>query len=525
MPTAEMRAGLCVLGQRIEKDLGVLKATPWKLLRLRYDPFLYGPVLEFARGETVFPTETDIWGPISGNPSGPTPDNLGREKRSPQQAAEEKAASKYQEIAHENGEKTLYDKAAVYYKVVCYPGSWLFEYWTYYPFDVGPLSPHPHDTEHVFVEVDKIWGRVVGVLAAAHVDMTPNNLYLTSVKNSETPELPLYVLVEQGKHGLAPDINHDGQFTPGIDVNVFSETSQVWGVRDSLSGSENHMLRYEASMTLGRHLHDAWASECFYSYFPSYQHDPALSEIKPVYKLLRFPPDPRPGLSKKCPRPGLSQPCADFELNSHSDFVNPKHIYKPWVFPFKEIRAGFVNIGAPRNASVEFAINVNKIPFPNAKRLPLPGRVAFEIFAGRTRSFRVDNLVTLSVTGSVQGISTYYGFQYEKSLSNLFGYFFGYMRHKDFFSLTAKDCGLGAIIGGPSTPSPSVCVVEGANEFRALIPAGLYFEAPGVLHGQNLMLQIGPAFAVPQGTAFFYLRISTTLWHNRGRQKFGNPPP
>jgi hypothetical protein len=220
----------------------------------------------------------------------------------------------------------------------------------------------------------------------------------------------------------------------------------------------------------------------------------------------------------------FSKACAAVELNSHPDFIHPEHIYKPWAFPFADIRAGFVNIGAPRHGSLGFTIDLDKIPFPHAWRLPLPGRVAIETFVGVGARFPVVNLITLSVPAYVRGISTLYGFQYEKSLSNIYGYFVGYMRHEDFFNLSAKDCGLDRIIGGPTEPSPSVCPVAQTNQFRSILPGGLYFEIPGLVHKQNLRVQIGPAFAVPEGTAFFYLRISTTLWHSRGRKTFGNPP-
>ena len=131
-----------------------------------------------------------------------------------------------------------------------------------------------------------------------------------------------------------------------------------------------------------------------------------------------------------------------------------------------------------------------------------------------------------SFVGLAHGIDTYYGLQYEKSLSNLFGYFLGYMRHNDFINLTAQDCGLNRIIGGPTKPSPSVCDIEITNEFRALIPGvpTLMRRGSASITGKILCSRLGPAFAVPQGTAYFYLRISTTLWHDRGRRKFGNPP-
>ena len=46
--------------------------------------------------------------------------------------------------------------------------------------------------------------------------------------------LPIHVLIEEGKHGMATDKNADGYYTPGYDVSV--RTNDAWGVRDTIRG-------------------------------------------------------------------------------------------------------------------------------------------------------------------------------------------------------------------------------------------------------------------------------------------------
>ena len=41
---------------------------------------------------------------------------------------------------------------------------------------------------------------------------------------------PLTILVERGSHAMAPDLNHDGRFTPGVDSTAILKLQ--WGIRD-----------------------------------------------------------------------------------------------------------------------------------------------------------------------------------------------------------------------------------------------------------------------------------------------------
>jgi hypothetical protein len=51
------------------------------------------------------------------------------------------------------------------------------------------------------------------------------------VSDDDVLRPPLTVLVERGSHAMAPDINHDGRFTPGIDSTAGLKLQ--WGIRDT----------------------------------------------------------------------------------------------------------------------------------------------------------------------------------------------------------------------------------------------------------------------------------------------------
>lgn len=130
----------------------------------------------------------------------------------------------------------------------------IVEYWCYYVYNaftvLGGWLPyrvvdnHPHDLERLYVVLiptranladgvaDEVWAlgafRIRSVIANAHDGSIPPNQY--HARDDEFPILPLTVLVERGSHAMAPDINHDGRFTPGIDSTAILKLQ--WGIRD-----------------------------------------------------------------------------------------------------------------------------------------------------------------------------------------------------------------------------------------------------------------------------------------------------
>ena len=134
------------------------------------------------------------------------------------------------------------------------------EYFFYYPQDYGG-GCHSNDLESVTMELElQDWGagpspRYVvalrSIVGAAHGSpFFANRLDLTRAGAGDT-SLPITLLVEEGKHAVAPDRNADGHYTPGYDVN--RSLNDAWGVRDIFGSSELGPSAYQSSMTKPRH--------------------------------------------------------------------------------------------------------------------------------------------------------------------------------------------------------------------------------------------------------------------------------
>ena len=131
----------------------------------------------------------------------------------------------------------------------------VLEYWCYYVYNAftvrGGWLPyrvrdnHPHDLERLYLVLtpthavnpdddaaDEAWARgafqIRSVIANAHDGSIPPNQYTARDDESLVP--PLTVLVERGSHAMAPDLNRDGRFTPGVDST--SVLKLQWGIRD-----------------------------------------------------------------------------------------------------------------------------------------------------------------------------------------------------------------------------------------------------------------------------------------------------
>ena len=94
------------------------------------------------------------------------------------------------------------------------PGSWVIQCWFYYPFDLGGLGAHLHDPEHLFVEIgcSEPVRRVIG---AGHGYIAGNNIYSSDRAGALPIGLPLFAMIEFGKHATATDIDRDGIFHAG----------------------------------------------------------------------------------------------------------------------------------------------------------------------------------------------------------------------------------------------------------------------------------------------------------------------
>jgi hypothetical protein len=138
----------------------------WTFFPLIPDARPYAPVLEFAPGESVYPTTFDVWPRLRRH----APSALAHVDQLTDEARERAYLEAYRYV----GKEQL--GCNIYWRVRYFPGSWLLEYWLYYPFDVGQ-GHHFHDAEHIFVEVDKLGGTIRQVIGAAHGAYASNNVY------------------------------------------------------------------------------------------------------------------------------------------------------------------------------------------------------------------------------------------------------------------------------------------------------------------------------------------------------------
>jgi hypothetical protein len=109
------------------------------------------------------------------------------------------------------------------------------DYFFYYPSEEG-LGGHLHDVESVEMKLAVLriegcencsWAIFVQrINAKAHGVLWYDN----TLDTDPYTELPIHILVEEGKHASCTDKNGDGYFTPGYDVN--RRINDAWGVRD-----------------------------------------------------------------------------------------------------------------------------------------------------------------------------------------------------------------------------------------------------------------------------------------------------
>lgn len=401
-------------------------ADGWQYFRVTPTPALYLPALQLAPLEDVFPSPIDTLSQLK---------------------VEESGAVFHQRL-HAYLAQPVADRkkdCTVYQHVTSYPGTWLIEFWFYFPFDSGGQGPHLHDSEHVFVEVDALGGWVRRVMGAGHGQLAGNNIYEAFQSGAVPADLPLLAMVELAKHATAPDIDRDFNFTPGIDENFYSERSKVWGVRDVIGNNNNHVMSYERTMSAPRLPHDvlAWAN--------ARQHHPAhpdLAEATCTCTLVNieeaWPAD------KACGRDWKKDPsigCAQQQIAGHDDHKTPANILKKWMYPPVALRAS-LGVG-PRNAlktvGLGLALDVDKIPGVQ-RRIKLPGRIFAEL---QRWEQGVDSRDRDScVQGCEQARGWGAGVRYEQLLSNLFGAYFGMRRFNADGGISTSERDAGEKRGG-----------------------------------------------------------------------------
>lgn len=130
-------------------------------------------------------------------------------------------------------------------------------YTHFYKFESG-LGSHEYDTEQaqfqflVRYDLDSLNVKhysvyFIRVTAKAHALEWYDNIYEIDTDNLDYElNLPFNILVEEGKHASCPDMNADGYYTPGYDVNI--RKNDAWGLRDVIRTGELFSSNFQGFM-------------------------------------------------------------------------------------------------------------------------------------------------------------------------------------------------------------------------------------------------------------------------------------
>ncbi|MFZ1322651.1 MAG: hypothetical protein WAT71_13925 [Ignavibacteria bacterium] len=200
------------------------------------------------------------------------------------------------------------------------------DYNHYYRFESG-LGGHDHDTEQssfkIFIKKRKkndstyytfVFLEAIG---KAHALSWYDNIYSIDTSALET-KLPFHILVEEGKHASCTDMNGDGFYTPGYDVN--QRTNDAWGVRDVIRTGTLFSSSFENYMQKPRRPE--------HRVFPplpkdskirvNYTKDSIYAEDNAVYALRPMPKPEKAGRDKVLKN----------DMESYSEDLWPEVIYK-----------------------------------------------------------------------------------------------------------------------------------------------------------------------------------------------------
>ncbi len=149
----------------------------------------------------------------------------------------------------------------------------------YYRFEAG-LGSHENDTEQAQFQflvrpyLDSAGGThyfifFIKVTAKAHALDWYDNIYeIDTDKPDYELSLPFHILVEEGKHASCTDMNGDGYYTPGYDVNI--RKNDAWGLKDVIRSGELFSADFKGWMAKTRR--------------PEYRVFPPLPEDSPLRK-------------------------------------------------------------------------------------------------------------------------------------------------------------------------------------------------------------------------------------------------
>jgi hypothetical protein len=465
------------LAARLRRDSGENELS-WSFFWVSPDPEIYAPTVELAPGEPDFPSAVNVWNDI-------VPLSHGRTRRDYEKA-----------YASLGPRRAL--QCTPYVRILSYPGTWLIEYWYYYPFDEGKPHAHMHDTEHMFIEVDKLGGTVRNVFASDHDSLVPNNLYSVLVKNARPVTLPLYATAEYGKHAMAPDLDRNGRFTRGVDDNLHPEPFEVWGLRDVGKKKGDIMEPYRPGMSLPRYPEDRFALADAATLFPGLEDNTG----HPVCRLQPLPD------TTGCQGCAVATPeAAMARLLDHPDVREPENIYKTYVLPWREVRFGIGFSpwdGGRGQLSVAL---IGDFSHMTAGLVRLPARVGLE-YAWTP----IQQPVLAFLNGQYHFVSSdstmYAGVRVERMVTNTQGF---------YFALTPEWV--------HAAPVTTVSPTAPSWQYGGLVyHTGYLLELPSA-HKGNFTNHIGIQIQnSPYRPVLFEWRMSFGVFRQRGRHDFGARP-
>lgn len=145
-----------------------------------------------------------------------------------------------------NSVLNLKDITAIY---ICYTH--------FYNYESG-LGSHKYDTEQAQFQflvnrskdslgADNFAIYFIRVTAKAHALAWYDNIYEIDTDNPDYEiSLPFNISVEEGKHASCTDMNADGYYTPGYDVNV--RINDAWGLRDVIRSGNLFSSAFQSYM-------------------------------------------------------------------------------------------------------------------------------------------------------------------------------------------------------------------------------------------------------------------------------------
>ncbi len=222
------------------------------------------------------------------------------------------------------------------------------DYNHYYRFEAG-LGGHNHDTEQAKFKIlirklkenDTAKYQLVFIEATgkAHALSWYDNIYSIDTTTFET-KLPMHILVEEGKHASCTDMNGDGYYSPGYDVN--KRVNDAWGIRDVIRTGTLFSSSFESYMQKIRK--------------PEHRVFPPLPEDSPIRKyyiesgvyagknaVYRLRPMPKPekagsDLVLRKDMEGYSQktwPIVKEDSYSFLDFFESEQVIKSFAFSYR----------------------------------------------------------------------------------------------------------------------------------------------------------------------------------------------